>query len=80
MPWRKRESTLWIFAPKINKRDDYEDGKETTLTRMIIRKLPKEYDAAVKSVRDLHRFRTYGKEGEIGTITNLAGGQHSKKL
>ncbi len=30
----------------------------------------KEYDAAVKAVRDLHRFRTYGKLGEIGKITN----------
>jgi len=66
----KEREYLVDMCPK-DKRDHYEDGKETTLTRLIIRKLPKEYDAAVKSVRDLHRFRTYGKEGEIGTITNL---------
>jgi hypothetical protein len=54
-----------------DKREEYEDGKETTLTRLIIRKLPKEYDVAVKSVRDLHRFRAYGKEGDISKITNL---------
>ncbi len=54
-----------------DKREDYEDGKETTLMRMIIRKLPKEYDVAVNRVRDLHRFRAYGKEGDISKITNL---------
>jgi hypothetical protein len=41
------------------------------LTRLIIRKLPKEYDVAVKTVRDLHRFWAYGKEGDISKITNL---------
>jgi hypothetical protein len=65
-----------VFAPRCNmidKLDSLEkereylvdmcpkDGKETTLTRLIIRKLPKEYDVAVKTVRDLHRFRAYGK-------------------
>jgi hypothetical protein len=38
---------------------------------LIIRLLPKEYDAAVKSVRDLVRFRKAGEEGTMGTITNL---------
>jgi hypothetical protein len=38
---------------------------------IIIRKLPKEYDAAVKAVRDLHRFRTYGKNDEMGKIANF---------
>ncbi len=46
-----------------DKRENYEDGKETTLTRLILRKLPKEYDVAVKTVRDLHRFRAYGERG-----------------
>jgi hypothetical protein len=61
---------LRSFYPQ-DKRESYEDGKETTLTRLIIRKLPKEYDVAVNRVRDLHRFRAYGKEGDIASITNL---------
>ena len=66
----KEREYLLDMCPK-EKRDDYDDAKETTLTRMVIRKLPKEYDAAVKAVRDLHRFRSYGKLGDIGKITNL---------
>ncbi len=49
---REREF-LVDMCPK-DKRENYDDGKETTLTRLIIRKLPKEYDVAVKAVRDLH--------------------------
>ena len=66
----KEREFLVDMCPR-DKREDYEDGKETTLTRMIIRKLPIEYDGAVKTVRDLHRFRAYGKEGDISKITNL---------
>jgi hypothetical protein len=66
----KEREYLVDMCPR-DKREEYEDGKETTLTRLIIRKLPKEYDVAVKSVRDLHRFRAYGKEGDISKITNL---------
>jgi hypothetical protein len=66
----KEREFLLDMCPK-DKRDNYDDGKETILSRMIIRKLPTEYDAAVKAVRDLHRFRDYGKLGEIGKITNL---------
>jgi hypothetical protein len=66
----KEREYLLDMCPK-EKRDDYDDAKETTLTRMIIRKLPKEYDVAVKAVRDLHRFRSYGRIGEMGSITNL---------
>jgi hypothetical protein len=66
----KEREYLLDMCPK-EKSDDYDDAKETTLTRMVIRKLPKEYDAAVKVVRDLHRFRSYGRLGEIGSITNL---------
>jgi hypothetical protein len=66
----KEREFLVDMCPR-DKRAEYEDGKETTLTRLIIRKLPKEYDAAVKAVRDLHRFRAYGKEGDISEITNL---------
>ncbi len=58
------------MCPK-DKREDYEDGKETTLTHLILRNLPKEYDVAVKTVRDLHRFLAYGKEEDISKITNL---------
>jgi hypothetical protein len=67
----KEREFLVDMCPR-DKREEYEDGKEITLTRLIIRKLPKEYDAAVKAVRDLHRFRAYGKEGDnISKITNL---------
>jgi hypothetical protein len=54
-----------------DKRDVYQDGKEETLIRTIVNHLPAEYDAVMKSVRDLSRFRKYGKEGDIGAITNL---------
>ncbi len=56
----------------IEQRETYEDGKETTLTRIILRHRPKEYDSALKTViMDLHRFRLYAKEGDLGKITNL---------
>jgi hypothetical protein len=68
----KEKEFLLDMCPK-DKRDNYEDGKITTLVRLlvILRTLPKKYDPAVKTVRDLHRFRTYGKGNAIGTITNL---------
>ncbi len=55
------------------KRDAYQDGKEETLIRIILNHLPAEYeyDAAVKSVRDLSRLRKYGEEGDIHQIINL---------
>jgi hypothetical protein len=52
-------------------REGYEDGKETTLVRIILRHRPREYDSAVKTVMDLHRFRLYAKEGDLKKITNL---------
>jgi len=55
----------------MEQRETYEDGKETTLTRIILRHRPKEYDSAVKTVMDLHRFRLYAKEGDLSKITNL---------
>jgi hypothetical protein len=58
------------MCPK-DKRANYEDGKESTLVRIILRHRPKEYDAAVKTVMDLHRFRLFGKEGDVERITNL---------
>jgi hypothetical protein len=58
------------MCPK-DKRDAYQDGKEETLIRIILNHLPAEYDAAVKSVRDLSRLRKYGEEGDIHRITNL---------
>ena len=39
--------------------------------RIILRHRPKEYDDAVKTVMDLHRFRLYAKEGDVARITNL---------
>ena len=39
--------------------------------KIILRTLPQEYDAAVKSVRDLFKLRRYGENGKLGQITNL---------
>jgi hypothetical protein len=58
------------MCPK-DKRDADQEGKEEQLIRIILNHLPAEYDAAVKSVRDLSRLRKYGEEGDIGAITNL---------
>ena len=58
------------MCPK-EQRDNYEDGKESTLVRIILRHRPKEYDSAVKTVMDLHRFRMYGKNWDVDNITNL---------
>ena len=48
----------------------YEDGKEETLIRLLLRHLPAEYDAAVKTVKDLARLRKYSEEGMLEAITN----------
>jgi hypothetical protein len=58
------------MCPK-DKRDAYQEGKEEQLIRIILNHLPAEYDAVVKSVRDLSRLRKYGEEGDIAAITNL---------
>ncbi len=58
------------MCPK-DKHNTYEEGKETTLVRIVIRLLPKEYDAAVKSVRDLVRFRKAVAAGTLDKISNL---------
>ena len=54
----------------VDKRDDYNPGKILTLVRLIIDKLPKEYDAAVKYVKNLHKLRKYGESGNVAHITN----------
>ncbi len=51
-------------------RDTYEDGKEETLVRLIVRHLPAEYDQAVKAVKDLARLRKYSEGGILDFITN----------
>jgi hypothetical protein len=51
-------------------RDNYEDGKEGTLVRLLVRLLPAEYDLAVKAVKDLARLRKYSEGGMLGAITN----------
>ena len=51
-------------------RSTYEDGKEETLIRILLRHLPAEYDAAVKTVKDLARLRKYGESGRLDAITN----------
>ena len=55
----------------VDKQDQYEEGKETTLVRILLRTLPKEYDASVKAVQDLVRLRKASAEGQVGFITNL---------
>jgi hypothetical protein len=55
----------------LDKRDFYEEGKETTLVRILLRTLPKEYNTAVKTVHDLVRLRKASVEGQVGAITNL---------
>ena len=55
----------------VDKQDQYEEGKETTLVRILLRTLPKEYDASVKAVQDLVRLRKASVEGQVGYITNL---------
>jgi hypothetical protein len=55
----------------VDKQDQYEEGKETTLVRILIRTLPKEYDQSVKAVQDLVRLRRASAEGQVDQITNL---------
>ncbi len=55
----------------VDKQDQYEEGKETTLVRILLRTLPKEYDSSVKAVQDLVRLRKASIEGQVGYITNL---------
>ncbi len=59
---------LLEMCPK-DKRDTYDTGKECTLVRILLRTLPAEYDPAVKSVRDLTKFRKYGLLGDLTQIT-----------
>jgi hypothetical protein len=49
-------------------RETYEDGKEETLIRILLRHLPAEYDVAVKTVKDLARLRKYGESGKLEAI------------
>ncbi len=51
-------------------RDTYEDGKEETLVRLLVRLLPAEYDQAVKAVKDRARLRKYSEGGMLDAITN----------
>jgi hypothetical protein len=55
----------------MDKRDTYEEGKESTLVRILFKTLPKEYDPVVKEVQALVRLRKAGAEGQLGFITNL---------
>ena len=64
------------MCPK-DKRDEYEVGKEATLTRIVLRTVPAEYDPAVKSVHDLVKFRKAGEAGALGQLTNFE--DHSRK-
>ena len=61
---------LLRMCPK-DKHKDYDEGKETTLVRLILNTLPSEYDDAVQNVRNLMRIREMIKSGNIDSITNL---------
>ena len=67
---------LLDMCPK-DKLEEYDVGKETTLTRIVLSKVPAEYDPAVKSVHDMVRFRKAGESGELAKITNLE--DHTRK-
>ena len=64
----EREYLLKMCPPDM--RDTYEDGKEETLVRLLVRLLPAEYDQAVKAVKDLARLRKYSEGGKLDAITN----------
>ena len=55
----------------VDKQDTYDEGKETTLVRILLRTLPQEYDPSVKACHDLVRIRKAGLEGQISEISNL---------
>ena len=61
---------LLRMCPK-EKHKDYDEGKETTLVRLILNTLPAEYDDAVQNVRNLMRIREMIKSGDMESITNL---------
>jgi hypothetical protein len=61
---------LLRLCPK-DKHKDYDEGKETTLVRLILNTLPAEYDNAVHHVRNLMAIREMVKGGDIESITNL---------
>jgi hypothetical protein len=54
----------------VDKRDNYKLVLMVTLVRLILDNLPKEYDAAMKYVRNLHKLRKYGESGDVAHITN----------
>jgi hypothetical protein len=55
----------------VDKQDTYDEGKETTLVRILLRTLPQEYDPSVKACHDLVRIRKASLEGQISAISNL---------
>jgi hypothetical protein len=61
---------LLRMCPK-DKHKDYDEGKETTLVRLILNTLPAEYDSTVHHVRSLMAIRNMVKGGDIDSITNL---------
>jgi hypothetical protein len=66
----KEREFLLDMCPK-DKQDTYDNGKETTLVRLILKNLPEEYDGAVRECRSLLRFRKASVEGKLDSITNL---------
>jgi hypothetical protein len=54
-----------------DKQDTYDNGKESTLVRIILANLPEEYDGAVKECRSLLRIRKANESGTLNTISNI---------
>ncbi len=65
---KEREYLLDMCPSEL--RDNYDDGKEETLIRLLLRHRPAEYDTAVKTVKDLARLRKYSEGGNLESITN----------
>jgi hypothetical protein len=55
------------MCPK-DKHKDYDEGKETTLVRLILNTLPAEYDSAVHHLRNLMAIRNMVKGGDVDSM------------
>jgi hypothetical protein len=66
----KEREFLLDMCPK-DKQDTYDAGKESTLVRIPLKTLPKEYDGAIKECKSLLRFRKVNSLGKLDSISNL---------
>jgi hypothetical protein len=66
----KEREFLLDMCPK-DKQDTYDAEKESTLVRILLKTLPKEYDGAIKECKSLLRFRRVSSMGQLDSISNL---------